>query len=381
MIALPLFFIHWTGLVLCRLLPSLVLLLLSRALAGVAIGVAISIVPNYVIDIASVHNQGLLGLMPQLMVSLSLLISYVLGAIVNWWWLSLAWLLIQPVLLILLIVMPDSPASLVQRGRIEEARAALVWLKRANIEGRLRELQMSGSGTTEKAGMLETLSKLSNPANHRPLLASVALLIALQLTGVSPLVFFSVKFFRLAGASTSPSLCSIIVAAITLVTVVLVVLLAKNISRRLMMLISQAGVSACLFVVSGYFMAESSGNADNIRWLPLLILVLYFIFFNLGLSSYVWVITAEILPPEIRNQIIPLAIFVSTVIWFLVTFFFQAMFNAMGGIYIFLFYAVASLFFTITTFLFIPEMTGKTEEEIAMFYRNFKLCKRQTSKV
>ena len=31
-------------------------------------GVAISIVPNYVIDIASVHNQGLLGLMPQLMV-------------------------------------------------------------------------------------------------------------------------------------------------------------------------------------------------------------------------------------------------------------------------------------------------------------------------
>ena len=77
---------------------------------------------------------------------------------------------------------------------------------------------MSGSGATEKAGMLETLSKLSNPANHRPLLvncfgqlrlqalhlippvsvnlsfqASVALLIALQLTGVSPLVFFSVK--------------------------------------------------------------------------------------------------------------------------------------------------------------------------------------------
>ena len=40
------------------------------------------------------------------------------------------------------------------------------------------------------------------------------------------------RFFRLAGASTSPSLCSIIVATITLVTVVLVVLLAKNISRR-----------------------------------------------------------------------------------------------------------------------------------------------------
>jgi len=381
-ISLPLFAIHWTGLVVCRLLPSLVLLLLSRALAGVSIGVAISIVPNYVIDIASVQNQGLLGLMPQLMVSVSLLISYVLGAIVDWWWLSLAWLLVQPILLILLLVMPDSPASLVQRGKTEEARAALVWLNRANVEERLMELQMSGSGSKEKgAGVCETLSKLSSSANYRPLLASVALLVALQLTGVSPLVFFSVKFFRLAGASTSPSLCSIIVATITLVTVVLVVLLAKNISRRLMMLISQVGVTLCLFAVSGYFLAESSGNADMIRWLPLLILVLYFIFFNLGLSSYVWVITAEILPSEIRNQIIPLAIFVSTLIWFLVTFFFQAMFDAMGGIYIFLFYALASLFFTITTFLFIPEMTGRSEEEIAEFYRNFKLCKQKTSKV
>jgi len=380
-VALPLFAFHWAGLALCRLLPSLVLLLLSRALAGVGIGAAISIVPNYVIDIASVQNQGLLGLLPQLLLSLALLISYVLGAIVDWWWLSVAWLLLQPLLFILLLLIPDSPASLVQRGKVEQARAALVWLKRSNVEERLLELQMSGSGPSEKAaGVCETISKLSSPANHRPLLASVALLIALQLTGVSPLVFFSVKFFRLAGASTSPSLCSIIVATITLVTVVLVVLLAKNISRRLMMLISQAGVTTCLFVISGYFLAESSGNAEMIRWLPLLILVLYFIFFNLGLSSYVWVITAEILPSEIRNQIIPLAIFVSTLIWFLVTFFFQAMFTAMGGIFIFLFYALASLFFTVTTFLFIPEMTGKSEEEIAEFYRNFKLCKRQSSK-
>ena len=48
------------------------------------------------------------------------------------------------------------------------------------------------------------------------------------------------------------------------------------------------------------FLCFSSGNAEMIRWLPLLVLVLYFIFFNLGLASYVWVITAEILPSEAR---------------------------------------------------------------------------------
>merc|ERR1711963_866731 len=79
-VALPLYALHWAGLVLCRPLPSLFLLLVSRGLAGVGIGLAISIVPNYVIDIASVQNQGLLGLLPPIM----------------------------PLLLIFLLVIPDS---------------------------------------------------------------------------------------------------------------------------------------------------------------------------------------------------------------------------------------------------------------------------------
>ena len=58
-------------------------------------------------------------------------------------------------------------------------------------------------------------------------------------------------------------------------------------------------LSSYHFIVLSFIFYFSSGNADMIRWLPLLILVLYFIFFNLGLSSYVWVITAEILPSEV----------------------------------------------------------------------------------
>jgi hypothetical protein len=165
-------------------------------------------------------------------------------------------------------------------------------------------------------------------------------MMALQLTGNSPLIFYSVQFFTWAGASTSPQVSSISVAAITLVTVMAVLLLAADASRRTMMLASQAGVSACLFVLAGYFLADSLDSAESIRWLPLLILILYFIFFNIGLSSFIWTITAEILPSGIRGQMIPLAILVSNAIWFLVTFFLKAMFDAMGGIFIFLFYGV-----------------------------------------
>jgi len=291
---------------------------------------------------------------------------YVVGALVDWWWTSLGCLLLQPLLLVCLLIMPDSPASLVARGEVDQARAALTWLHQ-DAKERIRHLQ-GRSGGGSGPGLVATLAKLRMPANHRPLLASVLLLIALQLSGVSPLVFFSVSFFEWANASTSPDICSIIVASITLVTVVAVVLLATSFSRRRMMLVSQAGVSACLLLLAGYFLADNHNLADSIRAAPLVILVAYFIFFNLGLSSYIWVISAEVLPTEIRNQIIPFAVLVSTILWFFVTFFFKSMFDAMGGLYIFLFYGLCSVLFTLTTLVTIPEMAGRSEQEVAEFF-------------
>ena len=213
------------------------------------------------------------------------------------------------------------------------------------------------------------------------------------------------RFFQDAQTSVDASLSSIIVAAITLVTVshkpfftrsnistfqvVLVCLLGGKASRRQMMLVSQFGVTVCLFTMALYFLLGGLDLANsfrsvprfeylelifsNFRWLPLVILVLYFVLFNIGLSSYVWVITAEILPTEIRDQIIPLAILVSSFLWFLVTFFFNAMFVTFGGLYIFLFYAFISLFFSIISFVFLPETTGKSPEEISKFFTYFTI--------
>ena len=53
----------------------------------------------------------------------------------------------QPVLLILLIVMPDSPTSLVQRGRIEEATGAEV----GTGGGGIKEGGGGGGGAAKRA--------------------------------------------------------------------------------------------------------------------------------------------------------------------------------------------------------------------------------------
>jgi len=381
MIAMPCFISSWALLLLARPVVSVWLLLVARGVAGFSVGVCVSVVPSYIIDIASPEYQGLFALGPQLMISIGLLFVYILGALVDWWVLSLVCLVIQVPMVALLILTPDSPSSLVNRGKEKEGREALQWLTQSKsvTDHRMNKLtNYSGESQEDaKKSLVTIIPLLRKPSNWKPLCVSVSILVALQLCGISPLVFFSVKFFQDAQTSVDASLSSIIVASITLITVVLVCVLGGNASRRKLMLVSQFGISFCLFVLALYFMLGDWDMADNIRWLPLLILVLYFIFFNIGLSSLIWVITAEILPTEIRDQIIPYAILVSSILWFLITFFFHSMFVAFGGLYLFLFYALVSLVLSINSFFFLPETSGKTQEEISSFFKECSLCYRK----
>merc|ERR1711970_485853 len=112
------------------------------------------------------------------------------------------------------------------------------------MEKMLENFQLEENQNKRKS-FLSTLPLLKKPSNWKPVCVSVSLLVALQLCGISPLVFFSVKFFQDAKTSVDASLSSIIVASITLVTVVLVCLLGGNASRRKLMLVSQFGISFC----------------------------------------------------------------------------------------------------------------------------------------
>ena len=89
------------------------------------------------------------------------------------------------------------------------------------------------------------------------------------------------RFFQDAETSVDASLSSIIVAAITLITVsykpsltianistfqvVLVCLLGGKASRRQLMLVSQFGVTVCLFTMALYFLLGDLDMADSIR--------------------------------------------------------------------------------------------------------------------
>ena len=101
-------------------------------------------------------------------------------------------------------------------------------------------------------------------------------------------------------------------------------------------------------------------------------MIIYFIALNLGLASYVWVIVPEIIPEEIRATLLPACVLFSSFLWFLVTYFFNALITVFGGAYLFLFYGLISLIFSLISLAFLPETTGKTSQEIEKFFEKKK---------
>ena len=195
MIVLPCFTANWALILIARPITAVWLLLIARGIAGFAVGVCISIVPSYIIDIASPEYQGLFALCPQLMISIGLLFVYVLGAVIDWWWLSLVCLALQLPMFGLLLLAPDSPQSLLQRGNEEQSKEAIYWLTQSKsvAEHKIEKMmEESGKDKTQK-NLFSILPLLKKPSNWKPLCVSVSILIALQLCGISPLVFFSVK--------------------------------------------------------------------------------------------------------------------------------------------------------------------------------------------
>ena len=104
----------------------------------------------------------------------------------------------------------------------------------------------------------------------------------------------------------------------------------------------------------------------QISWLPLPLLMIFTIAFNLGLGSLTWVVATEILPVKSRGWTHTIANITSNFCWFLVTKTFNDLQDSFGLSAPFFLYGSVCVFGLIFIYIFLPETRGKTYEETAM---------------
>lgn len=113
----------------------------------------------------------------------------------------------------------------------------------------------------------------------------------------------------------------------------------------------------------------------HLSWLPLPLLMIFTIAFNLGLGSLTWVVATEILPVKSRGWTHTIANITSNFCWFLVTKTFNDLQDNFGLSAPFFLYGSVCVFGLVFIYIFLPETRGKTYEETALEFEGLRPLK------
>nr|CAI5829236.1 unnamed protein product [Callosobruchus analis] len=110
-----------------------ILLLVGRLVAGISAGLAAAAGQVFIGEISEPHLRGIFSSGPFASYSFGILLVYALGFLLHWR--EVAGLSAIPPVTALAIYffLPESPVWLVRRGRIEEAKASMLWLRGGDL--------------------------------------------------------------------------------------------------------------------------------------------------------------------------------------------------------------------------------------------------------
>ncbi|KAI5081071.1 hypothetical protein GOP47_0004254 [Adiantum capillus-veneris] len=349
---------------------NLAMIVTGRALLGCGIGFANQAVPVYLSEIAPPRIRGGLNILFGVYVT----IGVVSGSIVNYfaakvhprgWRLSLGIAGIPALLLTLFtLVIVETPFSLIERGKHEQARDVLCRIRgTTEVSAEFDELieicrrpAVQGS----RGHSWESFREFFCERRHRGAMVVACMLpFFQQVAGNDAILFYGIFLFKLAGFGDQTSLYSaIIIGGCALLSCLLTMLFIDRLGRRPLLLIGCALMASVLVVLGSIFAATLRGD---VRKFPLaesvteVVLVCIFVIgFGVSIGPLAWLIPSEILPQDVRLAGQSIAVFVNMLFKFIIAQTFLSMLCAFK-FGIFFFFAGWSFVIATFTILFLPE--------------------------
>jgi len=353
--------------------PTFFLLVVSRLIIGLGIGLSSSTVPTYLSELAPARLRGAMGALNQIFIVLGILIaflvSYGLGPSGNWRAMFAGAIIPAAILLVGLIVLPETPRWLVKNGREEEARSVLI---------------SSHGGTADLDAEIATIRdviRLDNeqPAKLRDLFAPwvrpmliVALLLAVgqQFSGVNAInAYFPTMLITLGFATQAALLAGVLLGVTKFVFTAWVVFVVDRWGRKPLLLI---GNVIMVVTLAGAGVVVLNVHDTGTRGILMLIMMIFYLVgYELGWGAVVWVMMSEVFPLRVRAA----GMGVGSVVLWAATGIVSAVFpiisdpKSLGiGYSMFLFAAINVVLFALTKWL-VPETKGRSLEQIELDLR------------
>ncbi|XP_067007205.2 facilitated trehalose transporter Tret1-2 homolog [Anabrus simplex] len=357
------FILSWLILAFWAAIPAL---LIGRFLSGLCGGSFCVVAPIYIGEIAQKEIRGTLGVFFQLLLVIGILYSFALGLLRRLDFLSYMNIIPNVLFIILMIFMPESPMYLLGKEKKDAAKVSLQWFrgKNTNIDAELEEMEESVRASKERKGTLKDMFK--QKASKKATATSLLLMFCQQLSGINIVMFYATDIFRDAKTGLNEDLSTVILGLSQVFATVVAAVLIDRVGRRILLIISHAGMGVCLAVLGVYFhMKEREMEAAaNIGWLAVLCTCVYLLSFSLGSGPIPWAMLGELFPAEIKGIAGSFCSFVNWMLAFVVTKTFYDIRNAINSDGCYWLYAAFCFTGTVLIFFFVIETKNKTLEEI-----------------
>ncbi|MFB9684364.1 sugar porter family MFS transporter [Amycolatopsis plumensis] len=353
--------------------PTFVLLVLSRLVIGLGIGLSSSTVPTYLSELAPAKWRGAMGALNQIFIVLGILIaflvSYWLGPISAWRWMFAGAIVPAAVLLAGLVFLPETPRWLVKNGQEDEARRVLASAhgNTVNLDEEIATIhEVIRLDTEEKPRIRDLFSGFVRPM----LVVALLLAIGQQFSGVNAInAYFPTMLIGLGFATQAALLSGVLLGVTKFLFTAWVVFVVDRWGRKPLLLIGN--VIMVLTLVAAGLVVLNVHDTGTRGLLMLVMMVLYLVGYELGWGAVVWVMMSEVFPLKYRAT----GMGVSSVVLWAATGIVSAVFpiisdpKSLGiGGSMFLFAGVNVVLFVLTKWL-VPETKGRTLEQIELDLR------------
>ncbi|EEB15084.1 sugar transporter, putative [Pediculus humanus corporis] len=357
--------------VLILLATNPAMLFVGRFFAGLGAGGVSVISPMYIGETAEINNRGVLGSYFNLFICVGILSSYIVGSYTSYLILGL-YCLFFPILFVLMwFWLPETPIYSLIRNRTDDALNALFKLRgnhRELIEAELSELTSSLKQRNSEQKKVSLMAMLSEPETRKGFIIGGTLMTIQQMSGVSPILNYSVVIFQASGSDISPHLAAITVGALQIFGAVAATLTMERVGRKLLLMISSIGMAISLGLIAIFFYLKTIDYDPEfmkaIGWLPVTSMATYVIVYGLGFGPVPFVLVGEIFKTEARSAATSFSTFMLWFEAFLLLKFYGNLSDAFGTEACFGLFAICSALGAVFTYFYVPETKGKSLETI-----------------
>ncbi|MCQ9168525.1 sugar porter family MFS transporter [Corynebacterium amycolatum] len=352
------------GSIWCAFATSAFSLGAARTLLGVCIGGVSIVVPMYISEMAPPHVRGRLVSLNSLMIVIGQLVAFLTNSALassgNWRLMLGLGAVPGIVLLIGMLVLPDTPAYLVRRG--QEGKALAVLRQMQGSQATLAEVAVGEASSSADQRAAERQA-LKTPWVRRTVIIAMLIGVTQQVTGANAIMYFAPTMMNKVGLSTESSVyTSIIIGIASVISCAIGMSIIDRVGRRRMLIIGLVGCASSLLVLAPVY--GLSSNSSTGAMMSLLLMTVFIVFQQAAVSVATWLLISEIVPTEARGLgmgLAGLALWVAN--WFVAQAFLP-MVDAVGGAWSFFFFAITGAIALVFTIKAVPETSGKTLAEV-----------------